>query len=179
MLFAVVCWLSFKNRANRAMGISGDAWCLARLCSGNKESALYHNDCHLHSAPLTGFFVGLCQTNGLISCTVTRVTGWIKIPKKMMNAARGCWYWAAGLLVSGKSHETVLSQGDSQTTVLSNRGELFPFLMKGQPCSAIKHAGSPHLWEWIIFKFSFHVSHRLLPFTAPEFMETKCRLNLK
>lgn len=25
MLFAVVCWLSFKNRANRAMGISGDA----------------------------------------------------------------------------------------------------------------------------------------------------------
>lgn len=57
--------------------------------------------------------------------------GWIKTAKAMMDAARGCWSWAAEHVVSGKSHETVLSWGDSQTAVLSNRVELVPFLMKG------------------------------------------------
>lgn len=51
-------------------------------------------------------------------------------------------------VVSGKTQEMVLLQGDSRVTVLSKRGTGFlfplPLLSKGQPGSVIKHADSPH-----------------------------------
>lgn len=131
MLFAVVCWLSFKNRANRAMGISGAAWCLSRSCSGIKESAWEGQD----RALCLGEKQGLCMNSGMTKIQSEVTNASVHTQKKSMHCTFvSCTELVTQLQPPGPAcSNTEIVQFHLQHTP-SHLVHLFPFPSPILPC---------------------------------------------